>query len=80
MLIQAPGGAYYLLSGGKMHHVTDPTSLQAYVASGIPQANTVTASELTALLADFPPGNPAVTVTSTIPELSLTGTIVPAAS
>lgn len=59
MIAGGPAGAISLLDGGKMHRITDTTA--PYAAAGIPLI-TVSASEYDALLADFPPGNPAVTV------------------
>ena len=76
----------YLLDGGRLHHVTDPTSLAAYQAAGITQIKSasggmaITAAEEAALNADFPPGNPDVTVTTAVPTLTLTGTVAPEAS
>ncbi len=73
-------GNAYLLDGGKLHHIVDPTSLAAYQAlPGIGTVSVTTAEE-TALLADFPPGNPAVTVNSTVPTFSITGAAVPEAT
>lgn len=67
-IIQVPAGgtveaAYYLLEGGKFHHIVDPTSLLAYQAAGI-QTIAVTAAEAEQLVADFPPGQPEVSVGS----------------
>jgi hypothetical protein len=62
LIIQGASGAVYLLSGGRLHHIIDPTSLASYKAAGIQEA-TVTQAEETQLLADFPVGNPPVTVT-----------------
>jgi hypothetical protein len=64
----------YLLSGSKMSHIVDSASYNAFVGAGIGTVN-VTAGELAQLLADFPPGNPAITVDSVIPVLTLAGTI-----
>lgn len=62
LLIRGADGAIYLLSGGRMHHVIDPASVAVYTAGGV-QLLQVDAAEEAGLLADFPPGNPAVTVT-----------------
>jgi lysozyme len=81
MLIIAgfPNGEIYLLSGGKLHYITSPSDVMAYQGAGI-QTVTVSAGEATQLLEDYPPGNPAVTVTTpplTLPDLTITGTITP---
>lgn len=90
LIIWGASGNAYLLSGGRMHHIADIGTLNLYVAAGVQQAGAsggahVNAAEEAALLADFPAGNPAVTVNATLPpvkiadiNLSLTGTAVPA--
>lgn len=54
----------YLVSGGRSHEIASAADLNTYRAAGVTEI-TVSAAELTALLADFPPGNPPVTVTVT---------------
>jgi hypothetical protein len=76
MIIQGASGAVYLLNGGRLHHVVDVVSLHAYQGVGL-QTATVTQAEETALLASFPPGNPAVTVNTTGPSYAITGTATP---
>lgn len=76
-------GAAYLLDGGKAHYIAAGADLTAYAAE-LGAAINVSHAEITALLADFPPGNPAVTVTVppvtvTIPPMNVTGTITPQA-
>ena len=62
LIIGVEGAApVYLLSGGRIHQITDTTSLNAYLGAGIPSV-TVTQTEASALLTDFVPGNPSVTV------------------
>jgi GH25 family lysozyme M1 (1,4-beta-N-acetylmuramidase) len=78
----------YLLSGGKLHHILDAADLDVYLSAGVPQTTShLSAAEEAALLADFPPGNPAVTVNATLPPVTLpdltvsltgTGTVTPA--
>jgi hypothetical protein len=79
MLIFGASGRWYLLSGGRLHHITDVSALGIYQSMGLPGSNTsaVDAGEEAALLASFPPGNPSVTVNSTVPNLSITGTVTP---
>jgi hypothetical protein len=45
----------FLLSGGVLHGIQDPTSLAAYQAAGVAQVRSVTSAELTALQRDFAP-------------------------
>jgi hypothetical protein len=86
MIIHSSDGAFYLLSGGRLHHITDPTSLACYQAAGLPSAGPVTAGEEAALLNDFPAGEltvtiPPVTIPAvevTFPTFDVTGTIAPA--
>jgi hypothetical protein len=76
VIMYLPTGTY-LLSGGKMHHVVDSTSAAIYEGAGFPILHGITDAEGTALLADFPPGNPAVTVNTTGPAYTITGTATP---
>jgi lysozyme len=83
LIIPAASGKTYLLDGGRLHHVTDSTDLALYTSApaNIPQLSSpVSADEEAQLLADFPPGNPAVTVNSTGASYTITGTATPAAS
>lgn len=81
--LPAPEAGAYLLSGGRLHHIADAESLALYEAAGVPVVGSptgprISAAEEAALLADYPAGNPAVTVppvTVTVPELTLSGTI-----
>jgi hypothetical protein len=84
LIIWGATGSAYLLSGGRMHHIQDIDALNLYTAAGVNQAGSaggahVSAAEEAALLADFPPGNPAVTVTATAPTFNIAGTATPAA-
>lgn len=65
LCIRGASGAIYLLSGGRLHHVLDPTDLTVYTNAGVAiTAGTVSAAEEAALLSDFAPGNPSVSVGS----------------
>jgi hypothetical protein len=80
LLINSASGNIYLLDGGRLHHVTDPPSVAIYQAAGVALTSPVDSGEEAQLLADFPPGNPAVTVNSTVPTLTITGTVAPEAA
>jgi hypothetical protein len=74
--------AAYLLHCAKLHKIT-PGEAALYQSAGIAQTTgpVATDAEIASLLADFPPGNPAVTVppvTVTVPPLKIAGTIDPA--
>jgi hypothetical protein len=70
--------AVYLLNGGRLHHIVDPESLEVYRTMGLPETpRPITPAEEAALLADFPVGNPAVTVNTTGPSYAITGTAIP---
>lgn len=79
MLIFGASGRVYLLSGGRLHHITNTAALGVYQSMGLPgsNSNAVNAQEEAALVASFPAGNPSVTVNSTLPNLSITGTVTP---
>lgn len=78
LLINSASGAIYLLSGGRLHHVTDPASVRIYQAAGIQLTTAVDAGEEAALLASFPPGQPVVSgITVTQGPMTLQGTITP---
>jgi hypothetical protein len=88
LIIYGQSGKAYLLSGGKLHWIQDQASLEVYLAAGVPAPAglaKVSAAEEAALLADFPAGEPSITVppitvppvTVTIPPLTLAGTITP---
>jgi hypothetical protein len=62
LIIKAASGNGYLLSGGKLHQIHGWDQAALYTAAGVQTAGTVSAAEEAALLADFPPGSPAVTV------------------
>lgn len=68
IIVWGPVNAY-LLNGGRAHHIDGNSELSIYAALGVPGAAVPTtrlsATEETQFLADFPPGNPAVTVTVT---------------
>jgi hypothetical protein len=78
MLVNTASGAIYLLDGGRMHHVVDPASVAIYRAAGVQLTGVVDAGEAAQLLADFPAGNPAVTVNTSTGSLTFTGTVIPA--
>jgi hypothetical protein len=75
----------YLLDGGRLHTIQSTTDLNIYLAAGVPMAGSATGDRVTtpendALVADFPPGQPVVTVppvTVTFPTLTTAGTITP---
>lgn len=77
LMIEVPAGGtvvsgYYLVSGGKWHHIVDQQSVDAYTAAGI-QTAAVSAAEGAQLLADYPPGSPSVSVgTVTFPSFTVT--------
>ncbi len=76
LLVQdASDGTIYLISGGKMSHVLSPAAVSAYQNAGIQYIASMDHSDVAQLLNDFPPGNPAVTVNSTVPNLTFTGTV-----
>lgn len=82
LIIGGPSGAIYLLSGGRLHHIVDPASVAAYRAAGVAYCTGITAAEETQLNADFPAGQPVVTippVTATVGAMTLSGTITPEA-
>lgn len=78
----------YLLNGGRAHPIGGNDELAMYTAAGVPvagspgggvgQGSRLTAAEEAQFLADFPPGNPAVTVNTTGPAYQITGTATPA--
>jgi hypothetical protein len=71
--ITGADGAVYLLNGGRMSHIPNPSDVTA-IQNGTP----VSAACQAQLLADFPPGNPTVTVGNvTFPPFTITGQAVP---
>jgi hypothetical protein len=72
----------YLLDGGKLHQVNGWDQFSLYAAAGIPVVTgPVSATEEAALLADFPAGDPAVTVNVpsvpiTFPTLNIAATTI----
>jgi hypothetical protein len=78
LIIPAASGKTYLLDGGKLHHVEDSADLALYTTANIMELSApVSATEEAQLLADFPPGNPTVTVSGSALTLTLTGTATP---
>lgn len=71
LIVWGISGNAYLLSGGRAHHITSAAALALYQAAGVPVAGApspaadserIDATEEAALLADFPAGHPAVTL------------------